>query len=79
MDIFCLQEVWEVPIQRKIRNALRDTYPYVLSAIDLDSESDSDELACSSDKLDAFFACRDLACPGRTGPALAFCASLRLA
>jgi endonuclease/exonuclease/phosphatase family metal-dependent hydrolase len=76
VDIFCLQEVWEVRIQRQIRTALRDTYPYVLSAIDLDSESDSDELACDSDKLDAFFACRDLACPGQTGPALAFCGSL---
>ena len=77
VDIFCLQEVWEVRTQRRIRSALRDVYPYALSAIDLDTETDGDELACDSDDLDAVFTCRNQSCPGLTGPELAFCGSLR--
>ena len=78
VDIFCLQEVWDVRIQRKIRTALRDAYPYVLSAIDLDSESDSDEPACNPDLLDAFLTCRSQRCPGPVGLRVSVCGILRL-
>jgi hypothetical protein len=76
VDIFCLQEVWDVRIQRKIRTALRDAYPYVLSAIDLDSESDSDEPACNPDLLDAFLTCRSQRCPGPVGLRVSVCGIL---
>ena len=77
VDIFCLQEVWESPIQRKIRRALKNIYPYALSAIDLDMEPDSDELACDPDKIDAYFDCEDLACAQLSGAQRSFCGSLR--
>ena len=76
VDIFCLQEVWQASVQRKIRNDLKAFYPYALSAIDL-SGPGSDTPACDSDALDALFACRELRCPGLSGPQLAFCGTLR--
>ena len=78
MDIFCLQEVWEPYVQRKIYSEVKGFYPYALSAIDLENEPVSDGTrACDSDLLDAALACRERACQGLTGPAFAFCGSLR--
>ena len=78
VDIFCLQEVFSSSIQRRIRSALRDVYPYVLSAIDLDTETGSDEPTCDSDLLDAFFTCRSQRCPGAVGFRESVCGILRL-
>ena len=78
VDIFCLQEVWEPSVQRKIYSEVKGFYPYALSAIDLENEPVSDgTTACDSDLLDAALACRERACQGLTGPALAFCGTLR--
>ena len=77
IDIFCLQEVWEARIQRKIRRDLKDFYPYALSAIDLENAPGSDTPACDSDELDALLTCREQRCAGLSGAPLVFCGILR--
>ena len=77
VDIFCLQEVYEPRVQRKVRRDLKNFYPYALSAIDLDNEPDSDELACDSDTLNTLFACLTQRCPGVSGPEQVVCGTLR--
>ena len=78
VDIFCLQEVYSSSIQRKIRSALKDAYPYALSAIDLDTEPEGGKPTCDSDLLDAFFTCRSQRCPGLVGFRASICGILRL-
>ena len=81
VDVFCLQEMWGSRIQRRVRRELKSSYPYALSAIDLDTEPDGDEMACDendNDVLDAFFNCRTQRCPGLPPAEEAFCGIFRL-
>ena len=55
VDIFCLQEVWQASVQRKIRNDLKAFYPYALSAIDLSGRG-SDTLACGDSDAECLHA-----------------------
>ena len=48
MDLWCLQEVWYADVQRELYAAVKDNFPYALSAINLTDYSDDDEVACNS-------------------------------
>ena len=73
VDIYCVEEVWEADVQRKIRNDLREFYPYALSPIDLDTEPTSTVPPTAAAN---FLRCRSLRCTGQTGLAFGFCGIL---
>ena len=64
VDIFCLQEVFFADIQRQIYRALKERYPYILSATDLTLESESPERACEPQELFGVFTCVQTLCAG---------------
>ena len=81
VDIFCLQEVWGSGSQRRIRRELEPFYPYALSAVDLDTEPDGDDMACDerdNELIDAILICRMQRCPGFSVVQEAVCGILRL-
>ena len=77
VDIFCLQEIWEANVQRRIRKELKDVYPYALSAIDLDAEPSSDGPVCGRSVVDSVLACQKQHCIGLQGATLSFCTVIR--
>ena len=77
VDIFCLQEIWQANVQRRIRNELKDVYPYALSAIDLDAEPSSDGPVCDRSEVESLLACQEQHCPSLQGAELFFCMVLR--
>ena len=62
MDFLCLQRVVLVDIQRQIYQGLRDTYPYIFSAVDLRAEVDLEEPACTESDLLELRACIQREC-----------------
>ena len=77
VDIFCLQEIWEANVQRRIRKELKDVYPYALSAIDLDGDPSSDGPVCDRSEVESVLACREQRCIGLQGATLSFCGVVR--
>ena len=77
VDIFCLQEIFEANMQRRIRKELKDFYPYALSAIDLDAEPSSDGPVCDRSEVESVLACQEQRCPGLQGAELSFCNTIR--
>ena len=77
VDIFCLQEVWEANLQRRIYSELSEIYPYVVSAIDIESVSNSTATACKNNESDAYFNCREDQCAELSGGSLTVCGILR--
>ena len=57
VDIFCLQRILYVDIQRQIYQGLRQTYPYVYSGVDFSSEFDKEKPACTQSDMQRFGAC----------------------
>ena len=81
VDIFCLQELWGSGSQRRIRRELKPFYPYALSAVDLDTEPDGDDMACDerdNDVIDDILNCRMQHCVGMSVVEEAFCGIFRL-
>ena len=64
MDIFCLQEVVQADVQRRIYSALRQKYPYAVSALDLSAEVDSSQPACTLEEAGGVQVCTVTNCAG---------------
>ena len=77
VDIICLQEILTANIQREIYRALKDEYPYILSALNLTIEGESLEMACDLEELQQVGLCVGMQCGGLTGLELVGCTSLR--
>lgn len=79
VDIFCLQEIFDTGIQRQIYAALKNKYPYSLSALNLSAEGESAERACSLEQLQQVGVCAQTQCPNLppAGGAFAACVALR--
>ena len=63
MDIMCLQGVTFGDAQRQIHQDLRDTYPYIHSAVDFSADYDVETPACTLTQVDQFAACIEENCP----------------
>jgi hypothetical protein len=77
VDIICLQEVLLANLQRQIYRAVKDEYPYILSALDLTVEEESPERACAVGEVEQVDQCSQVQCPGLTGSMLFGCFSIR--
>ena len=59
----CLQGVMFADIQRQIYQDLRDTYPYIHSAVDFSADYDVETPACTQGQVEQFAACIKEKCP----------------
>ena len=73
MDILCLQEVFPANLQRRIYRALKNKYPYILSALDLTVEEESSERACSVAQVSQVDVCARQHCSGLEGEQYSIC------
>eukprot|EP00735_Rhodelphis_limneticus_P009318 TRINITY_DN2684_c0_g1::TRINITY_DN2684_c0_g1_i1::g.26246::m.26246 TRINITY_DN2684_c0_g1::TRINITY_DN2684_c0_g1_i1::g.26246 ORF type:complete len:2107 (-),score=747.28,sp/P10493/NID1_MOUSE/42.33/3e-31,sp/P10493/NID1_MOUSE/41.57/2e-10,Exo_endo_phos/PF03372.18/18,Exo_endo_phos/PF03372.18/1e-07,Exo_endo_phos/PF03372.18/8.7e-12,Exo_endo_phos/PF03372.18/3e-07,Exo_endo_phos/PF03372.18/1e-08,EGF_3/PF12947.2/3.3e-08,EGF_3/PF12947.2/0.00018,EGF_3/PF12947.2/2e-08,EGF_3/PF12947.2/2e-08,EGF_CA/PF07645.10/1.5e+0 len=51
VDVLCLQEVWEEPDQRLVKDVLADRFPHVHSFVDFSASSTASAPACTADVL----------------------------
>lgn len=77
MDILCLQEVFFADTQRLIYRALKNKYPYAVSALNLSLDEESPQRACTVQEAILFQTCIATQCPGLTGNLLGNCFLMR--